>query len=147
MRYELEAWKNVDLHEDGDFCVTAIEPLDSDGEYEPFERARLYGFWTPLNGTEVPATAGIELDEPAITPDDIFSRGWYVLEIAAETSTFRVVRRSLSDTAAQLAYSDAPFVLEKLTEDGWQAIWGLDEMCSTIEALQQVPREILADLL
>lgn len=72
---------------------------------------------------------------------------WDIIEIAPEKLALRVVRRELSPTAGQLSYDDAPFVLEVLMKDGWQAIWGLDELCSVEEALQQVPREVLADLL
>lgn len=101
MEYKLTVWQNVDLLEDGDFTVTAIEyEPDEDGS---FDSCTLYGFWTPLNGNEVPATMDIDLDEPVLEPEDALERGWAIVMIAPDALTLQVVRRELSPTAGQLA--------------------------------------------
>ncbi len=60
---------------------------------------------------------------------------------------FRVVAGAESDTAWLLSWDDAPYVLEVLLADGWEAIWGLEENMSVDEAIEMVDDTVLEYLL
>lgn len=66
--------------------------------------------------------------------------------IKYDLEKFRVVANADSDTAYLLSWSDAPYVLEVLLDDGWHAFWGLDENMSVADALDCVDDVVLDDL-